>query len=121
MHPKIRNLALGAVATGLGIALSIAVAAGPASASTTTTTIVKATTTTSHAYEVVAGTFRERASADRHLARIEKAGVTGLSVHRIGTTTIRYRVEERRLTHTEARAKVAKLHAEGFSAHYVLT
>jgi len=114
------------IAVALGIALSpVAASAGTTTtASTPTTTAApaaKATTTKkASTYEIIAGTYVHKTSADRRLAAIEKKGVTGLSVVRIGSKkNIRERVEERGLSRADAKAKVALLKKDGISARYI--
>lgn len=100
-------------------------------AKTTTTTPAKTTpatpatpakttpakTTTGH-YEAVAGTFATQAKADKRLAAITAAGITGFEVKEIGKKNQRYRVEERHLTKSEAKAAVKSLHKAKFAGSF---
>ena len=125
---------------GLGIVLAVtpgaafastSASASPSAATTTTvaapTTTTKATTTapttapTTKTYEVIAGTFKTKASADKRLAAITAKSITGLTVVKIGKTakTTRYRVEQTGLTKTDAKSKEKAIKAAGFHARYV--
>jgi len=113
--------------TGFVLAAGIALTStAAASASTTTTTAPRAATatavpkTTVHHYEVISGTFAHRANAVKHLNLIRKDKIAGLSIARIGTKTVWYRVEERGLSRAGASARVKQLHDHGFTARYVL-
>ena len=145
---KARILTIGLVAAGLGIVPAAAHATSSSSttgtgattattvkpatpAKTTTTTPAKTTpatpatpakttpakTTTGH-YEAVAGTFATQAKADKRLAAITAAGITGFEVKEIGKKNQRYRVEERHLTKSEAKAAVKSLHKAKFAGSF---
>ena len=116
MHSRI--LTGGLLALGLSLTPAVASAA---TTTTTTTPMTKTTVapTTTRNYEVVGRLDAHRSTAVAELDRIRKDGITGLYVARIGSKTIRYRVEERRLTHAQAVALEGRLHAHGFSARRI--
>ncbi|MCU1395895.1 MAG: hypothetical protein JWM34_4323 [Ilumatobacteraceae bacterium] len=96
------------------------------STTTPTSTTVKTTTattaTTTKKYEVIAGTFKTKAAADKRLAAITKKGITDITEVTLGKTakTTRYRLEDKGITKVAAKAKVKALHADTFFAYYVL-
>ncbi len=94
---------------------------------TTTTTTPKSTTstastpkaaTTAVTYEVVAGTFKTKAGADKRLAAITAKQISGLTIVKLGKTahTTRYRIEEKGLAKADAKALVKSLRADKFFA-----
>jgi cell division protein FtsN len=95
----------------------------PPAAATTTTTTPKSTTSTTKttiSYEVIAGTFKTKAGADKRLAAITAKQISGLAVVKIGKTahTTRYRIEVKGLTKTDAKAMVKSLRADKFFAFF---
>ncbi len=86
------------------------------STSSTTKTATKAVTT----YEVIAGTFKTKAGADKRLAATTAKKISGLTIVKLGKTThtTRYRIEMKGLTKTAAKAMVKSLRADKFFAFF---
>ena len=131
-----RVVTIAAMTIGLVVtpaaALAVSATSGPSAAAATTaattTTVAKKTTTTSttvatttKTYEVIAGTFKTKANADKRLALIVAKKITGLTVVKIGktTATTRYRIEKTGLSKTDAKALVKSLHTSKFFAYFV--
>ena len=92
----------------------------PKTTTTKTTTSTTSTTKTAITYEVIAGTFKTKAGADKRLAAITAKQISGLTVVKIGKTahTTRYRIELKGLTKTDAKAMVKSLRADKFFAFF---
>ncbi len=134
-----RVVTMAAMTIGLVVtpaaALAVSATSGPSTAAattaattttaapkkTTTSTTTTTVTTTTKTYEVIAGTFKVKANADKRLALIVAKKVTGLTVVKIGktTATTRYRIEKTGLSKTDARALVKSLHTDKFFAYFV--
>jgi hypothetical protein len=87
---------------------------------TSTASTPKAATTTAVTYEVIAGTFKTKAGADKRLAAITAKQISGLTIVKLGKTahTTRYRIEEKGLAKADAKALVKSLRADKFFAFF---